>query len=183
MSDLTITTAGVAQTAEAGSDGLKGAVIRVTPAIHAAASTDNDVMCLTTEIPKAVNQRGGVSKLVGLSYTCKQVLDLNIDLIIMQVNKNYTDAAGNAINISDDDLVASKVLGIFEWGGSPVELNGNEVHTFTKDASGNDPGELPVLLQAKPDSTSVYFTIIDRDGGDTFTATDLTFAFHIEYLD
>ena len=65
MSDLTITTAGVAQTAEAGFDNKKGAVIRVTPTIATAAYAAGDVLFVPTEIPKAVNQRGGLSRLIG----------------------------------------------------------------------------------------------------------------------
>ena len=182
MSDLSIRVAGATQTPEDGFDNKKGAIIRVTPAIHAASSTDNDVMCLTTEIPKAVNKRGGVSRLVNIGWSVKQLLTLNLDVIIMQVSKDFTDADGNACNISDDDLVAAKVCAALRLEKPvPIGLNGNEYYNYSE--GGNEyNGQFPIMLQAEPDSTSVYFTVIDRDGGDTFTASDLTFAFHIEYL-
>ena len=160
-----------------------GNIIRITPTLHAAASTDNDVLFQTTEIPNAVSSRGGVSKLINVSYTCKQALGLNLDLIIMEVDTDFNNGTlGATLNISDSDLVACKPLCALEWGGAPITLNGNEINDFTNDSSNNDPGQLPILLKASEGSTSVYFTAIDRDGGDTFVDGDLTFTFSIEYL-
>lgn len=160
-----------------------GNVVRVTPTLHAASSTDNDVLFQTTEIPNAVSSRGGVSKLTNISFTCKQALLLNIDLIIMEVSTDFNNGTlGAALNISDSDLVSCKPLCALNWGGVPITLNGNEINDFTSDAAANDPGQLPILLKAEEGSTSVYFTAIDRDGGDTFVDGDLTFTFSIEYL-
>ena len=160
-----------------------GNIIRVTPTLHAAASTDGDVLFQTTEIPNAVSSRGGVSRLTGVMFTCKQSLALNIDFLIMQVKTDFNDGTlGNALNISDADLVSCKPLCGLSWQGAQMTLNGNEINQYTSDAANNDPGQLPVLLKAEAGSRSVYFTAIDRDGGDTFVDGDLTFTFGIEYL-
>ena len=159
-----------------------GNIIRVTPTLHAATSTDNDVLFQTTEIPNVVSSRGGVSKLISINYTCKQALSLNIDLIIMGVSTDFNDGTlGNALNISDSDLVACKPLAVMLWDKAPITLNGNEINQYS--GSGSEKHQAyPYLLQAEGGSTSVYFTAIDRDGGDTFVDGDLTFTFGVEYL-
>lgn len=161
-----------------------GIIARVTPTLHGASSTDDDVLFQTTEIPNAVSSKGGISKLVSMNFTCKQALALNIDLVLMEVDTDWNDGTlGNALNISDADLVACKPLGIIQWDGAPVTLNGNEMNMFTNNAvASNAPGQLPMMLKASSGSRSVYFTAIDRDGGDTFVDGDLTFTFGIEYL-
>ena len=101
----------------------------------------------------------------------------------MQVSTDFNNGTlGATLNISDGDLVSCKPLCALNWGGAPITLNGNEINDFTDDATSNDPGKLPILLKAEEGSTSVYFTAIDRDGGDTFVDGDLTFTFSIEYL-
>ena len=157
-----------------------GNVIRITPTLHAASSTDNDILFQTVEIPNAVASRGGVSKLVNMSFTCKQALSLNIDLIIMEVKTDWNDGTlGNALAVSDADMVSSKVLGIFEWDKASVTLNSGEINQYADTVTSD---QLPIILKAAEGSTSVYFTAIDRDGGDTFVDGDLTFTFGIEYL-
>ena len=157
-----------------------GKVIRVTPTVAADASGDNEVPFLTTEIPNAVGSSGGTSKLVSCSFTCKQALALSIDVIFMEVDTDYAAAAGGAINISDANLVASKPLGWVQFNGQNAStvLNNNELQTAQNQSA--DPN-LPIILQAASGSTSVYFTAIDRDGGDTFVDGDLTFTFGIQY--
>ena len=101
----------------------------------------------------------------------------------VEVDTDFNNGTlGATLNISDSDLVACKPICSLNWGGAPITLNGNEINDFTSDSSNNDPGQLPVLLKASEGSTSVYFTAIDRDGGDTFVDGDLTFTFSIEYL-
>tara|TARA_R100000808_G_scaffold9966_1_gene26996 strand:- start:253 stop:807 length:555 start_codon:yes stop_codon:yes gene_type:complete len=182
---LTITHAGNSVTPNTGPIRSGGQVIRVTPTLHAATSADNDVICLTTEIPNAVATLGGASKLTSLMFTCQQALNLNIDIILMQVETQYSASLGSGLNISDPNLVASKVLGVIMWDKAPITLNGNEVNQFAAPGASSDgavTGQLPIMLQAADNSTSIYFTIIDRDGGDTFAADDLEFVFGIEYL-
>ena len=159
-----------------------GTIVRVTPTLHAAASTDDDVLFQTTEIPNAVGAKGGVSELISINYTCKQALALDIDLIIMEVDTDFNDGTlGNTLNISDADLVACKPLAFLFWDKSPITLNGNEANQYS--GSGSEKHQAyPYLLKAQPGSRSVYFTAIDRNGGDTFAAADLTFTFGIRYL-
>ena len=44
-----------------------GNIIRITPTISATAYDAGDVLFLTTEIPNAVSNRGGVSKLISVT--------------------------------------------------------------------------------------------------------------------
>lgn len=185
MSDLTITTAGVAQTALAGSDGLKGAVIRVTPTIpigSPTAFTVGDAMTETlVEIPKAVNKRGGVSRLQSVGIFNKDNEDCKINILFFENNSTSAfGTANDAPTMSDANALANNPIGTVVIDTSDQLPCGE----FTMGASGADSqATRPLLLQAKEDSTSVYFAIVSSDTAELASTTDITLIFHIEYLD
>ena len=66
-----------------------GNVIRVTPTLSTDAYADNDILFLTTEIPNAVSNRGGVSNIVDISLHSKTIVELDMDIIFMEEQIDY----------------------------------------------------------------------------------------------
>ena len=161
-----------------------GNIVRVTPTLDTNAYGDNEVLFDATEIPNAVSNRGGVSKLIAISITSQHTDQIDLDIVFMQVQKNL-GTINAAIDISDDNLEVAKVIGAVRVDGSDVVvgLNTNIIFTFTDTHGDNMKSQLPLLLQAEGGSTSVYFSAILRDQTTTYAVDDLDFAFHIEYLD
>ena len=161
-----------------------GNIVRVTPTLDTNAYGDNEVLFDATEIPNAVSNRGGVSKLIAISITSQHTDQIDLDIVFMQVQKNL-GTINAAIDIDDDDIQAAKVIGAIRVDGSDVVvgLNTNIIFTFTDTHGDNMKSQLPLLLQAEGGSTSVYFSAILRDQTPTYAVDDLDFAFHIEYLD
>jgi len=189
MSDLSIRVAGSTQTPEDGFDNKKGAIIRITPTVHLDAYDDGDVLFLTTEIPKAVNQRGGVSKLIGIGAVDQSDLGKDFDLIFMQVQKNLIGAlspgSSGGVSISDADVEAAKIIGNlqFDFGDGLSDLLTSRISYGPTQSGGTPTNSLPMLLQAEPDSTSIYVAGVSRQAGhDYVAADDLDLIFHIEYL-
>ena len=191
MSELTITHNGIAQTAKTGSNLKKGVVKRVTPTVIAGTTEDNDVMFDATEISNAVIEKGGCSKLLGITIIDKDGEQVDMDLIFMKVQTNF-GTAGSASNITDANLQAAKVLGALtiDWTDHHVTFaqDANNASIWTSGGmagTGNNGTTFPILLEAESNSTSVFFTaIVNTASNADFAATDdLTFVFHIEYLD
>ena len=192
MSELTITHNGVAQTAKAGFNQNKGTVKRVTVTSSASAFTGGDVMCLSTEIPNATRIKGGLSKLIAIT-----VLDLSgtidntagtMDIIFSENQANYIGAispsSSGGPTISDANIKASNPLGALTILDTQMDIPIGGTASITMTGMTDDNQErMPFLLQSASTSTSVYFSLIARDAVDLNAADDLTFIFHIEYLD
>ena len=159
-----------------------GNIIRVTPTLDTNAYGDNEVLFDATEIPNAVSSRGGVSKLIAISIISQGTDQLDLDIVFMQVQKNL-GTINAAIDISDDNLEAAKVIGAVRVDGSDVAvgLSANIILTFADTHGDNMKSQLPLLLQAETNTTSVYFSAVLRDTTPTYAADDLDFIFHIEY--
>ena len=73
MSDLTITNAGVAVSANSAGSSIstgRRKIIRVTPTLSTSEYADGDVLFQMTEIPNAVKEDGGTSKMLGAYIIC-----------------------------------------------------------------------------------------------------------------
>ena len=164
-----------------------GTVIRVKPTVIAGTTHDNDVMFDATEIPNAVSNRGGVSKLVGMTIVNKDQESHDMELIFMQSQINF-GTAGSATSITDANLASAGVLHAFplDWSDGQVVIaqdSGSAAVFSTSGLTGvNDKSYMPLLLQAAGGSTSVYFTAISAAEMDYAATDDLEFVFHIEYL-
>jgi hypothetical protein len=164
--------------------------IRVTPTVVAGQTDDGDVMFNATEIPNAVLQKGGCSRLEGLTIIDKDGEQVDMEIIFMQVQTNF-GTVNSAPNITDSNLQAAKVLGSFSIDWTDVHV------TFTQDANNASiwsaasflgtanaaSSPLPMFLQAADDSTSVFFTalVADAANADYAAVDDLEFVFHVEY--
>ena len=147
-------------------------------------------MFTTTEIPNAVSNRGGVSRLVGITILNEDDAANDMNLVFMQVQKDLgdiNDVVGSGSLWTNALAKAAKVIGHIrvDWSDSSVDLINNLVWTsFKSGSSGGDADGgifLPMLLQAEAGSTSVYFAGVSR-GGPTTATDDYEFIFHIEYL-
>ena len=146
-------------------------VIRVSPALQAAATDAHDVAWNGTEIPNAVLVPGGCSKLVRMQVAMYDDTTCDLDIIFTQ-NTATIGTVDSAISISDADLKTAKLLGIIVLDESATSVDlVNGLTSYDAPTNG-------ILLQASEDSTSVYFSGIDRTGADL---DDLEFIFHIEY--
>ena len=146
-------------------------VIRVSPTLQAEATDAHDVAWNGTEIPNAVLVPGGCSKLVRMQVAMYDDTTCDLDIIFTQ-NTATIGTVDAAISISDADLKTAKLLGIIVLDESATSVDlVNGLTSYDAPTNG-------ILLQASEDSTSVYFSGIDRTGADL---DDLEFIFHIEY--
>ena len=194
MSDLTITNAGVTVTPNSPGSSIstgRRAVIRVTPTCTTDALTSvSDVIFNAAEIPNAVREQGGCSKLVA-AYVIDHTGTLN-DLRIIyhqrgDIDVGPTDSSATA-NISEANVRLINILGAHQLDASEqdIQLSGCRIYALggagsTATSSSDHPiKDIPILLQSEKGSTSVYFSGITLTA-ETFAADSLQFIFHIEY--
>ena len=161
-----------------------GNVIYVTPTVVAGTTAVDDVMFNATEIPNVVASRGGLSKLIGIGMIDQDAEKHDMDLVFMQNQYNLGTADAGA-DISDDNLMAAKILGVIDcdWSTSQVNLASvSGLNYFANQNRANTVQQLPMLLKAEEGSTSVYFSALAREEMAFEATDDLTFVFHIEYI-
>ena len=79
-------------------------VVRVTPTLDTSAYAQGDVLFVATELPNAVNRKGGCSKLIG-AYCLSQVHGNADDFDVYFHTGNTSLGTINATaNIDDDDI-------------------------------------------------------------------------------
>ena len=194
MSDLTITNAGVSVTPNSAGSSIstgKRRVIRVTPTCTTNALTTGEVIFNAAEIPNAVKEDGGCSKLIN-AYILDHTGATN-DLITIfhetsGIDLGPTDSSSTA-NISEANLRLLKVTGIIasDSGETDYAISAsNIVHNLNAAALTSTTGSegpikmFPILLQAAKGSTSAYFSAITKTS-ETYATDSLEFIFHIEY--
>ena len=153
-------------------------IIEVTPTLRTDEYAQNDCLFNKVEIPKAVLENNGCSKLVNITVTSEKAAWKEIDVAIFENNQSL-EAAGDALAVSAADGTAAKMCG---WINLPAAGNldlGN--FTFSNAVPAVGEPQLPFLIQAAAGSTSCYFIAILRGTAETFGADDLTFRFHLEY--
>ena len=140
------------------------------------------------EIPNAVSNRGGVSKLTGVTIIDNAGEQVDMDIIFMQVQTNF-GTAGSASDITDANLQAAKVIGAIavDWTDHHVSFaqDANNASIWTSGGHDKAYATMPFLVQAAGGLTSIYFTAIvaDTQNADYSATDDLEFVFHIEYLE
>jgi hypothetical protein len=159
-------------------------IIRVTPTLDTSAYANDDVFFNPTEIPRAVIEKGGCSKLVGLTILNEDDAEHDIDLVFMQVSKDLgtiNDVVGSNSKWTNALAKQAKILGwiSIDMGDHMTDLVNNIVYHYVNFGDGTG-GALPMLLQAESDSTSVYVAAVSRGGTPTCAADDYEFIFHIE---
>ena len=162
-------------------------VIRVSPTLDTSAYADNDVFFNATEIPSAVCEKGGCSKLIGITILNEDDVAHDHDLIFMQVSSDLgTINSAVASNSKWTNALAksAKVLGVMtiDWSDMSVDMVNNLI-TSIGGGSYVENGQkvFPMLLQAEAGSRSVYFAGVSRGGTPTTAVDDYEYIFHIEY--
>ena len=180
---LTITNAGTSVTPKAGPIRSGGQVIRVTPTVVAGTTDNDDVAIATTAIPNAVKTLGGSSKLVGLNIIDYDNENQDMDIVFMQAEKSL-GTINAAVDITDANLVLAKLLGVIsvDWSASTTALVTSSVFTAEQSGATANIIQLPMILQAEPNTTDVYFSIVAREAIAWAATGNLELIFHIEYL-
>ena len=158
-------------------------IIRVTPTLSTDAYAAGDVAFTATEIPNAVINEGGCSKIINC-FVIDQDRD-TFDLNLVFTEKNTALGTINATaNISDANMEAIGFCGM-NFFQSDAAANGHidQVRIMKQQSlSGASESVEPMLIQAEAGSTSVYVSGIFPDGTPTFAAADdIDIILHIEY--
>ena len=153
------------------------AIVDVTPTLNTNEFASGDALFNYQELPKAVIGKGGCSKLLNITVNSKKAATTEFE-IMFQTNAQSLEAANAAMNITAVEGAAAGFLGWVDIADTGNLDMGNFIIGMAVPAVGKP--QLPFLLQAASDSTSVYFSAIVKDTV-TFGASDLTFRFHIEY--
>ena len=166
-------------------------VIRVSPTLAASAisGTAGDVLISGAEIPNAVLTNGGCSILKTAWVIDYDDVQTDEDFIVIFHQDNAADfgTPDATANISDANLKLNKLLGFKEWDNDLSETGGlidNAKMIELQNASGTYYVTKEMMLQAESDSTSVYFSVIQKTtSGATpdWDTGDLEFVFDIEY--
>ena len=151
-------------------------IVEVTPTLVTDEFADGDALFNYTEIPSAVGSKGGISKLINVTVNSKKAAKTPME-IMFQTNAQSLEAANAAMNITAVEGAAAGFLGWVDMPDAGALDMGNFIIGMAVPAVGKP--QLPFLLQAASDSTSVYFSAI-IGGTVTYAASDLTFRFHIE---
>ena len=162
-----------------------GNIVRITPTCSTDTDTTGDIIFDSTEIPGAVSNRGGTAILRGVSFINYNDTDANIDVIFME-NQVNLGTAGAAITVADSVVASAKLIGFASMDSSDGDsdlINSIFCQYGMSSETSTIHTTLPMMIKAGGNSTSVYFTAIDRSGSLSFAADGLEFIFHIEYID
>tara|TARA_Y100001970_G_scaffold172528_1_gene210863 strand:- start:924 stop:1439 length:516 start_codon:yes stop_codon:yes gene_type:complete len=159
-------------------------IIRVTPTLSTDQYAQGDVLFVATEIPNAVRENGGCSKLVGGYVFDKS--DGSDDITFVFTEGNTALGTINATaNISDADLLANNICGITkvdsDQATSSAWIDNSKIHQMLPGSSVSENTQDLLLLQAASGSKSVFIQgILVSSTTPTFADGDLQIILHIE---
>tara|TARA_B100001094_G_scaffold329712_1_gene393083 strand:- start:878 stop:1393 length:516 start_codon:yes stop_codon:yes gene_type:complete len=158
-------------------------VIRLNPAVETSAYANADVLFHSLEIPRAVIEKGGCSKLISGFLVCEGA-DVPIGYLVFS-EKTLTLGTVNATaDVSHANFITANPLATIYTDGNvdtDSAIDNVNMRQFYGKSTGAEEFSLPVLLQADTDSTSVYVGMIADQSGITFDNTDsLQVILHIE---
>ena len=159
-------------------------IIRVTPTLSTDAYAQGDVLFTATEIPNAVRESGGCSKLVGAYMFEKQASGSDITFVWTEGSTALGTINATA-NISDANLLANNICAISkvdpDQAGTDNHIDNSRIHQMFPASSTNENTQDLMLLQAANDSTSVYVqAILTSSTTPTFADGDIQLILHIE---
>ena len=157
-------------------------IIRVTPTVDTSQYAVGDVAFTATEIPNAVREDGGCSKILRC-FIMDQDRD-TFDIHLFFTEKNTALGTINATaDISDANMEAIGLCGLLQAKSDEGQSNvvDNVRIMATQSMTGAGESVEPFLIQAEAGSKSVYVSGIITDGTPTFAAADdLDLILHIE---
>lgn len=161
-----------------------GKVIRLNPTLETSEYAAGDVLFDPIEIPLAVATRGGASILKNMFLIDKEVQSQDIEFYFFE-NSTSLGTVNATANVSNDNFVAGNFLGMYMIDSDQTDsttidnVHVNQVHTFDGTTSIFEP----MILQAAPNSRSVYVTATCLGGTATYAADSLQLVVHVQYLD
>tara|TARA_R110000824_G_scaffold95302_5_gene229265 strand:- start:5822 stop:6385 length:564 start_codon:yes stop_codon:yes gene_type:complete len=187
MSDLGLTIAGNAQSLPDSYHQKKGVIISVTPTVATGAGlVGGDILFNAVELPKAVRQKGGLSKLVNITGTNISPLSVDHELIFHKVYK-VLGVIHAPPTLSDTALLTLGHLGHLriqsaDWSPLVSSGTGSGI-TYMQALESHADRSLPLMVQAEDDKTSIWVSSLALDSYNITGASDMTWSFHFEYLD
>ena len=159
-------------------------VITVTPSLTIGSPTAfgaADVFFNATEIPGAVKEHGGCSKLLGIGIVDQADQNLDLTFVFMQVAKDL-GTVNAVVDISDTNLEAAKIMGIVtvDFSTVQVDLVASKAAYFSGGAATAGINQLPMLLQAASNSSSIYVAAITNGTPTLAAADDVDLLFHVQ---
>tara|TARA_Y100000593_G_scaffold95130_1_gene200425 strand:- start:3825 stop:4307 length:483 start_codon:yes stop_codon:yes gene_type:complete len=142
------------------------AIIYVTATTDAEQINQNKVVAQSIEIPNAVDDAGGASKITSLSLIDETNSTMECDIVFSGLATAISGDEGKAVgeDVSDLDTTISKMLGsVSIASGDYTDMIDSRLAT----KSGID-----LIVQAATGSTSIYMHIINRGSAVTFGETN-----------
>ena len=160
-------------------------VITITPTVETAAYADGDVGVNNIEIPNAVIEKGGASRLLDISMVCKDTGLNPQGEMYFQTNSQSWGTVNAQVSITDAQMFSAGILGWFKIQSNDFNNVGSSADSsasvFKIGTNDTDPAHNGCILQAAADSTSVYFSFHPSNAWDFESTTDLQISFHIAY--
>ena len=167
-----------------------GNVVRITPTLDTSGAYANgDVFFNYTEIPNVVHDRGGVSRIVGISAFNLDAQSIDCELIFHQeggTTKQNLGTLNSQPNISDLNFGNLGYLGTHQMQQADWISNDSSSDSaatmYTSAFSQADANPVGFLLKANEGSKSVYVSAVAKEAITIGAATNLTIIIHVEYL-
>ncbi len=153
-------------------------IIDVTPTLDTSEYASGDALFNHVEIPNAVIGNGGVSELINITVNSKKASATAMNIILMQSSQSM-ESANTAMDITAVEGTAANFLGHVDVATSSCLDMGNYIIGMPSSNTQAKTRDLPMLVKADDDSTSIYFTVIIL-GTVTYADGDLTFRFHLK---
>ena len=160
-------------------------IIRVSPTLDTNAYAQNDVLFVATEIPNAVIEKGGCSKLVAMYIIDKSNTDSDIDFYFSEGNTALGTINATA-NITDANLVNNNICGVARLDANQASVGGAldnaRIFQVMPLTGTSEDSNATMLLQSASDKKSVFVqAILTSATTPTYADGDIQLILHLEY--
>ena len=157
-------------------------IIRVTPTLDTSQYVSGDVLFHSLEIPNAVREDGGCSKLVAMFIISQATKDVDMEFYFSE-NTLVLGTQNATADVADSAIEAANISGTIISDasiGKTAGLDNSKIYRVCDAGNGADNFNAnPILLQAASGSKSVYLGAIGL-ATVTYAADDIDLVFHIE---
>ena len=158
-------------------------VIRLNPAVETAEYANGDVVFTALEIPNAVREDGGCSKLIS-AFVVAEGSNHPIGYLVFTEKTVVLGSVNATADVSHANFIGANPLGLTyteDVIDSDAAIDNLTFGQFFGAGTGHEEFNLPILLQADSGSTSVFVGMIKDQEAITFAQTDsLQVILHIE---
>lgn len=158
-------------------------VIRLNPTVETGAYANGDVIFTGLEIPNAVREDGGCSKLIS-GFLVTEGGDEPIGYLVFTEKTVALGTVNATADVSHANFIAANPLAVV-YTDSNVDtddrIDNIDMRQFYGKSTGAEEFSMPVLLQADAGSKSVFLGMVADQSGVTFDNADsLQVILHIE---